>query len=245
MATFRICGVQMAVSDKLDDNLSRILETIQSHDCDYMLFPEMCLTGNHGGFSDKAARGAWNAIAEACRQACVCAIFGTGRIRDDRRHNQARIYDDNGELVGTHEKLVPTLHDRKWCEPGEKLRTFEHRGINFGVLIGNDLWVTPGLGPYPDPRLSLQLGERGVQVIFHLADTGVDDGTHHLFRYHTSNLALRAMESKAHIVTANTTYRGGLNNSPSGVMDPTGEWLTELPREGEGVYSIDLNLDTI
>jgi len=242
MATFRICGVQMPISDKLDDNLPRILKTIQSHDCDFMLFPEMSLTGNHGGFSDKAARAAWNAVAEACRQACVCAIIGTGRIRDERRHIQARIYDDNGELIGTHEKLVPTLNDRKWCDAGEKLRTFQHRGMTFGVLIDNDLWVTPGRGPYPDPRLSCQLGEKGAQALFHQVNAGTQQD---FLPYHESNLSLRALESKFHIFTANAAYPDGPNNCRSGVMGPDGEWLTTLPREGEGVYSFDLVLDTI
>lgn len=242
MATFRICGVQMTVSDKLDDNLTRILETIQSHDCDFMLFPEMSVTGNHGGFSDKAARGAWNAIAEACRQACVCAVIGTGRIRDDRRHNQARIYDDNGELIGTHEKLVPTLEDRRWCEAGEKLRTFEHRELPFGVLISNDLWVTPGLGPYPDPRLSMQLGEKGAQALFLLSNTGTRP---EYYPYHEANLSLRAMEGKFYILTASAAYPDGPTNCPTGVMGPEGEWVTTLPREGEGVYSFDLVLETV
>lgn len=242
MATFRICGVQMKVSDKLDDNLPRILEYIQSHECDFMVFPEMSLTGNHGGFSDKAARAAWNAIAEACRQACVCALIGTGRVRDDRRHIQCRIYDDNGELIGTHEKLVPTLSDRKWCEAGEKLRTFEHRGVTFGALICNDLWVTPGCGPYPDPRLSYQLGERGAQIIFHQ----ISSGSSEIHRaYHESNVSLRAMESNVYIATANAACPEGPVNCLSGVMGPEGEWLVSLPREGEGVYSFDLELDTL
>lgn len=240
MATIRIVGVQMQVAPQLEDNLPRVLEFIKNADGDYIVFPEMSLTGYHGDFSDKATRAAWDQVAAACRLRYITALIGTGRKRDGDTHIQTRIYTEGGDLLGTHEKLVPTAGDREFCKPGEKLRVFHHRGLTFGCLICNDLWVTPGCGPYPDPRLTYQLGKRGAQIIFHSVNSG-SSPMHTPF--HESNLALRAIESGAYIVTVNAVAPDGPVNCASGVVSPKGEWLTQCPREGEQVFSYDIELE--
>lgn len=240
MATLRISGVQMQVGKSKKENLPKILEHIRKSDCDFIVFPEMALTGYSNGFSDTRTLEAWAQIAEACRQSYVTAIVGTGARIDGETYIQARVFSHEGETIGHHEKIVPTSGDREWCRPGSELRVFEHRGVNFGCLICNDLWVTPGCGPYPDPRLSYQLGQKGAQVIFHCINSG--DSQIHL-PYHESNLRLRAMESKVYIATANAAGNGSPINAPSGVVSPEGEWLTQCPLTGEGVYTCDIEID--
>lgn len=241
MATVRVKGVQMAVSMRIDENLPKILDHIKRADADYILFPEMALTGYHGDFSDKAVRDACHLIATACGKAYVTACVGTGFKRSGSdTYIQTRIYDKAGEKVGTHEKLVPTLKDRAFCKPGEELRVFNVEGLVFGCLICNDMWVTPGCGPYPDPRLSFQLGQQGAQVIFH----SVNSGSSQIHTtYHESNLVLRAIESKAYICTANAAAPDGPVNCASGVVSPEGKWLVQCPREGEHTYTQDIEVD--
>jgi len=241
MATVRVSGVQMSVSRKLDDNLPRILEYIAATDADYILFPEMSLTGYHGEFSDRAARAAWRRIARACRQEYTTALIGTGCKTEGTTYIQTRIYGSDGELIGTHEKIVPTSGDREFCSPGHELRVFRQDGIVFGCLICNDLWVTPGCGPYPDPRLAYQLGRKGAQLIFHAVHSGYDGR----FRaYHESNLALRARESGFPIVVANASDPAKEVNCHSGVMSAEGEWLVQVPLKGDHVFACDLELET-
>lgn len=240
MATIRVSGVQMAVSANLEENIDKILHYIEQGKADFLLFPEMSLTGYHGDFSDTATRQAWRQIAAACRHAYVTAIIGTGARIDGATYIQSRIFGDNGELIGTHEKLVPTLGDRKFCKPGEELRVFTHHGLTFGCLICNDLWVTPGCGPYPDPRLTYKLGKLGARAIFHGIHSG-SDPIH--IPYHESNLVLRAMESNLHIVTANAADPQGPVNASSGVVSPKGEWLVKMPRTGEHQYFLDIDIE--
>jgi predicted amidohydrolase len=241
MSTMRVTGVQMTVSPKLEENLPKVLGHIQKHECDFILFPEMSLTGYHGGFSGKAAAKAWDQIAEACRQSYTTAFIGTGCKIDGDNYIQTRIFNGEGELVGTHEKIVPTSGDREFCRPGDELRTFRQNGFVYGCLICNDLWVTPGCGPYPDPRLAYQLGIKGAQVIFHAINSGAN-ALH--VPYHESNVQSRAMESKLHIVTANAAVEGGAVNCRSGIMSPEGEWLASVPREGEHTFTYDLELES-
>jgi predicted amidohydrolase len=239
MASIRVSGVQMAVSASLGENLPKILDYIQKTDADYILFPEMSLTGYHGRFSDKAAERAWRQIAAACRQYYRTALVGTGCRMEGGTYIQLRIFGDDGEVLGTHEKLVPTSGDREFCVPGEELRVFRHNGLAFGCLICNDMWVTPGCGPYPDPRLSYQLGKKGAQVIFHAINSGASQ-VH--IPYHESNLVLRAMESRVYIVTANAAQEEGVN-CRSGVVSPDGKWLVSCPRKGEHAYAIDIEVE--
>ncbi|MDQ1255873.1 MAG: Carbon-nitrogen hydrolase family protein, partial [Candidatus Hydrogenedentes bacterium] len=127
MATIRVAGVQMRVSKKIDENLPRILEHIKQSNAEFVLFPEMSLTGYHGFFSQKDTETAWVQIAEACRLSYVTALIGTGVHTDEGTFIQTRIKTDEGKLLGTHEKLVPTSGDREFCRPGGDLRVFKHR----------------------------------------------------------------------------------------------------------------------
>lgn len=240
MATIRVSGVQMGVAERKDLNLPRILDFIRQSDADFILFPEMSLTGYHGGFSAPKTERAWEQIATVCRQSYKTALIGTGAHTADGSYIQTRVYGTNGQLIGTHEKLVPTEGDRTWCRPGEELRVFTHEGLPFGCLICNDMWVTPGCGPYPDPRLSYQLGQRGARIIFHAVNSG--SSPEHL-AYHESNLSLRARESGVYIVVANAASTNGPVNCSSGVMGPDGNWVTKVARDGEHVFTCDLDID--
>ena len=240
MAMLRVCGVQMAVGAAKKDNLPRILEHIKSYTGDFILFPEMALTGFNNQFSDARTEEAWRQIAAACRQSYVTAILGAGARVDGRAYIQTRVITDAGELLGVQDKLVPAQSEREWSRPGEELHTFAHKGVRFGCLCGNDLWVAPGFGPYPDPRLTMQLGQMGAQIIFHGASTGADP---RYAAYYDSNLRLRAIESGCYIITANAAAGSGALSAPTGIVSPQGEWLVQCPREGEHRFCYDLEVE--
>ena len=244
----RLSGVQMVVSRHLQTNLPKILEHIAAaaeDGADLVLFPEMSLSGYHGAFSDEEVSGALDEVSGAAKGRRIAVIVGTGMREDNGTAGvvtriQNRAYSTQGELLGTHEKMVPTSGDREYCTPGEELRTFTWNGITCGSLICNDLWVTPGCGPYPDPRLTYQLGQMGAKIIFHAINSGA--GTFHL-PYHESNVALRAKESSLYIATANAADMDAAINCATGVMAPHGQWLTRLDRKGEGRYLVELSIE--
>ena len=240
MATVRISGVQMRVKPTKAENLPRILNLIERSDADFLLFPQMSLTGYNNDFSDSKTAAAWNEIAEKCRISYTAAIVGTGARMNGKTYIQSRIFSDDSELIGTYEQLTPVEADRTWCSPGEELRTFEHNNLKFGCLIGNDLWVTPGQGPYPDRRLSYRLSKEGAEVIFLSLNTGTDPD----YRvWHEENLRLRAREAGCYIVTANAAPESGELNAPSGVISPDGEWITKTAPTGEHTFFFDFEVD--
>ena len=240
MATLRIMGVQMTVGPNKAQNLAKILHSIERSDCDLIVFPERALTGHNAEFSDTRTAEAWRSIAHHCRTHYKAVIFGTGARAEGHGYVQARLYGDDGELLGTQEKLVPSEAERTWCRPGAELHTFDFRGMSLGVLNGNDLWVTPGLGPYHDPRLSFNLAQKGVDFIVHLNDSGVDP----IFgAWHEANLFLRAREAKRPILTINAAHLDKPLNCPSGVVEPSGAWIVKCATTGEQHFEYEFETD--
>ena len=245
--SFRLAGVQMVVHRELSENLPRILKHVEAaaqDGADLVLFPEMSLSGYHGEFNTEEVNDGLVAVSQAAKEHSIAVIIGTGWRENGETFIQNRVYDEQGELIGTHEKMVPTGDenggDRSFCVPGKELRTFQWRGITCGSLICNDLWVTPGCGPWHDPRLVYQLGQMGAKIVFHAVNSGT--GQLHV-EYHESNLKLRAMESRLHIATANAAFMDPINCS-TGVVSPEGTWLTRLDRVGEGRYLVEISIDT-
>jgi predicted amidohydrolase len=225
---------------KTEHNLEHMLDVIAHSDTDYIVFPEMSLTGWLGDFSEKALRAAWDRLVGACRQSYTTAIVGTGAREAGALYIQSRVISHEGNLLGVQNKLIPTQEDRAFCEPGGELEVFEHHGLRFGCLIGNDFWVAPGGGPWPDPRLSYQLGKKGANVIFLSARTGTDKQYKAFFE---SNLALRAREAGLYICVANAADAAGPLNCPSGVISPEGQWIESCSRTGDHTFTVDLDLD--
>ena len=79
-----------------------------------------------------------------------------------------------------------------------------------------------------DPRLSLRLARKGAKVIFHTVNTAMG----RIYTpYRESNLALRAMEGRLFIATANSARRRAVN-SATGVIGPDGAWVVKCNRHG-------------
>jgi predicted amidohydrolase len=241
--TYRLAGAQLDIDPHdISANTQKHIAHLAlaaAQRADFVVFPEMMLTGYHGRFDQRQRTDALDRIRRTCQQNKIAAIVGTGhKPRPGRCYIQAVVIDDTGEVLGAHSKMVPTNGDRRFCQPGRQLRIFRHKGLLFGCLICNDMWVTPGCGPYPDPRLSYQLARRGARVIFHLINSG-SSSRHTAF--HESNLMLRAREGQLHIVTANAAKPHSVNCS-SGIVTPDGKWHIRLPRRGQHLYVESINV---
>lgn len=238
MSRCRIAMVQMDGDETIAATAARIAAYIRragERECRFILFPEMILTGYHGEF-DLAERDAGlEQILAAVRAAGVATIVGTGDRTAAGVTIQNRIYDAAGELLGTHDKLLPTTGDRKWCQVGTELRLFETAGLRFGTLICNDLWSTPGCTDLPDTRLLEQLGAMGAQVCFHAISSGSSPQHWH---WHTSNTELRGQAAGVTVVAANRAAKPRVN-APTGICRD-GRWLVQAPRAGEQFLVHDL-----
>jgi predicted amidohydrolase len=202
----------------------------------WILFPEGALSGYHAAFDPKEVEEGFREVRQLCKEAGVVGLIPTSWKEDaGKPHNQIRIVDRNGELVGRYSKTCLTYGDAKQFAGGGFPLVHSAGGLKFGTLICNDLWVTPGYTDGPNPHLTLQQARAGAQAIFHAVNSGTDAR----FRaYHESNLALRAAEAKCPIVVVNAASATAEINCASGVVGAY-EYARMLPRQGEAVETLE------
>ncbi len=251
----RVCGAQLAVSEDIPTNLSSIRRAIlaaQSAGANILLTPEGSLSGYTHRFDPIAVREALTQVTVWAREAHLGLALGTCFVEpeDGKCYNQIRFYNPDGAFLGFHTK---TLTCGTMTEPPEgeinfysvrPLRTFDFQNIPIGGLICNDLWANPACTPMPDPHLTHQLARLGAHVIFHAVNGGRDgsEWSQVNWRYHESNLRMRAAASRIWIVTVDSATPTHLRcSAPSGVIDPRGNWVCQAEPVGEQyfVYTID------
>lgn len=240
--TYRVALAQLPVSDTdLRANARQIIGAVEwagRQDSDFVVTPESGLTGHHDRF-DKALRDELvDEIRSAVRQAGLIGIIGTCDKRRGRYYIEQVIIGRNGAVLGRHSKIALASVDRSWATPGRSLNVYTKRGLKFGCLVCNDLWVVPLSGAENDPRLTLKLARRGARVVFCSSYSGSDQR----FRpMHESNVMLRAMEGRLFIVTVNATAPGAVN-AATGIMGPDGKWIIQCPRRGKQLAVANLTI---
>jgi predicted amidohydrolase len=240
--TYRVAGAQLWPQESVAGALRKVLEAIRwagEENADFVVTPEMYLSGYHPNFDPDEVEAAIGQVADACREAGVVTLLGTGHEHLGVVTNQARVIGSDGALVGFHEKMVLTPGEAAWSEPGRRLHVFEARGLRFGALLCNDFWVTPMGHDVPDPRLVAQLGEMGARVVFHLIASG--PGPDYL-AWHDSNHLLRARAARVFVVAANWAMEPE-SNVTSGVIAPDGKSILEVSRVGEQLFAADIEVE--
>ena len=252
----RVAGAKLAVSDNIDTNIEAIKKAIdfaREEEADILLTPEGSLSGYTTDFDIKKAEKGLKEIQDYAREAKIGLALGTCFYEPDGKcYNQIRFYDKKGNFLGFHSKILLCINPNNYNE-GElyefetsPLRTFEFEGIKIGGLICNDVWANPMYTSLPDTHLSQQLSDMGARIIFHAVNGGRDDSEWATinWNFHGSNLRMRAAAGGTWVVTADNSYPENLNSSsPSGVIDPDGNWACPTKEKGVQyfVYTINLN----
>ena len=251
----KAAGAQIPVERDIAQNVETIRNAIRQAaeaEVDILLTPEGSLSGYTHEFDQDATATGLGTVASAAREAGVGLALGTCFYEQDRCcYNQVRFYEADGTYLGFHSKV---LRCGNMADPpqGElnhyavtPLRTFTFSGVTIGGLICNDLWANPGCTPEPDPHLTQQLSRMGAKVIFHAVNGGRSGGPGSAlaWQYHESNLRMRASAGKVWIVTADNCSPVHIPcSTPSGVIDPKGDWACRTPSQGPQLctYTIEL-----
>jgi len=229
---------QVAVHKNVEQNLAsarRALEQAAAEKGEFVLFPEMFLTGSARDLRQDEAAAGMAEIAEMCRKFGVTALVGTAWKEEGKTYNQVRIVDATGAPAGAYAKRCLTYGDAKTVSPGTTELVFFVAGLTVGILICNDLWVTPGYTDGPNPHLTLKQARAGAQVIFHHIFSGSDQRHR---AYHESNHFVRAVEAKCPIVAVNA-FTPPEVNATSGVVGTDFQHLVALPRDREAIQTVE------
>jgi predicted amidohydrolase len=251
----RVAGAQIGVTRDISANVAAIERAIAYAAlvrADILLTPEGSLSGYTHDFDQVAVAEALRFVTGAAAIAQVGLALGTCFVEpeDGRCYNQVRFYRADGAYLGFHSKTLScgTLTDPPRGEIEHyavaPLRTFDVCGVSAGALICNDLWANPGCTPQDDPHLTHRLARKGARVLFHAVNGG--RGGQHAelcWRYHESNLLMRAGASRIWIVTVDNCDPPEIPcSAPSGVVTPEGRWAVQAPDRGEQFYTYDIEL---
>lgn len=213
----------------------RAIEQAGAEKADFVLFPEIFLAASVSEGRQEEAAAGMAEIGELCRKFGVIGLIGTAWKEEDKLFNQVRIIDNTGSLAGVYAKKCLTYGEAKKGPPGTTPLVFSLGGLTAGILICNDLWVTPGFTDGPDPHLTLQQARAGAQVIFH----HIYSGNNQRYRaYHESNHFVRAAEAKCPIVAVNA-FTAPEVNATSGVVGTDFRHLVALPRDREVIQTVE------
>ena len=235
----RVTLTQVVSTHDVGRNLAtsrRAFDKAIEENAGWILFPEMFLSGpkRRPPFPQQEVSDAFDEIRQLCRKASIVGLIGTGWREGGKTYNQVRVVAPDGKLASVYAKTLLTRNDAKFLEPGPLDFIHVQRNLRFGVVICNDLWVTPGFSEVPDTHLTLQLARKDVRVIFHAIGSGSDQRYR---QYHESNLLLRAAEAGCPIVAVNS-FNSPEINATSGVIGPNFAYLESLPRDREVVQTV-------
>lgn len=248
--TLRVAAAQIPVTKEIVENVAaigRALDVAIAEQADILLTPEGSLSGYTPDFDQAAVDQHLKKIVARASEAGLALALGTCYVEPDdgQCYNEIRFYDESGQFVGFHTK---TLLCGSLTEPSKgeinhygtrPLRTFEIKGITVGGLICNDMWANPQCTPMPDAHLSQRLSESGARIIFHAINGGRNGGDWSEqvnWPYHEANLRMRSVAGKVWIVSADNCYPTDIPcSSPSGVLQPNGQWAAKAERVGEQV----------
>jgi predicted amidohydrolase len=248
--SLRIAGLQMDVSSAIQENeqtIIRHLNDLTDRKIDFLITPEGSLSGYTSQFDREALNKSLKKITEVAKDLNIGLILGTcyKEIVNGKEYcyNQARIYLPDGTFLGAYSKILT-------CSPldnpgtGEMMeyvqgsvKTFSYNGVEFGILICNDLWATPGYTTIPNPYLPWKMQEKGAEAIFHIINSGTDL-TYRTF--HEASVELWAQQLDITIVEVNAAHGNKEINAASGVVNEHGERVKVVNNRGEQLFVYDI-----
>ena len=237
----RITLAQVYTTGEVSYNLSkarRAFDQAKKDGAGWILFPELFLTGVHNGdkFKQTDVAPAFEEIQGLCRELKIVGLIGTGWRENGKCYNAVQVVQRDGKVASTFAKTCLTRGDTHEFDPGPIHLMHSAGGIKFGILICNDLWVTPGFSDGPNPHLTWKMAKEGAQVIFHAIGSGNDQR----FRaYHESNMMARAWEAKCQVVAVNGFRGEGAVNASSGVVGTEFRYESQLPRGREAIRTVE------
>lgn len=248
----RIAGLQMYVSSNIEENEStivRYLNSLKDQNIDFLITPEGSLSGYTSQFDGDELKKSLVRVQEVARNLNIGLVLGTcyKESLDGKEYcyNQARVYLPDGTFLGAYSKILT-------CSPLENpgtgemmeyvqgnVKTFSVKNVEFGILICNDLWATPGYTTIPNPYLPWKMQEAGAKVIFHI----INSGTNLTYKdFHEASVELWAMTLKMPIIEVNAAHGNKEINARSGIINSEGKRIETADSTGEQVFIYDLEL---
>ena len=246
-----ITASQQPVFKQVKENYNCIHDILEStKDTDWLLTPEGSLSGYCVGRMHHATKETIDEYTEYltkienyCKENERNIALGTGHIEQDNMpYNEIRFYN-KGNLQKYYAKQMLThgpdfMGEYYYYLPGVRNETVViENGVLAGALICNDAWAYPPASPHGNPYHWRKLKELGCQVVFVSANCTMDKLDTVVYNFHESTLRMMAKAFEFHVVVSSacTDMKGEPAphvQAPSGIIDPTGEWIVKCKDSG-------------
>ncbi|MEJ8544455.1 carbon-nitrogen hydrolase family protein [Brevibacillus borstelensis] len=219
-------------------NLQRALATLEEakkRGADYVLFPEMFLTGFYIAdaieqLAEPLSGESIRAIQNHAKRLHIGVLLGFAEACADEFYNTAVFIGKNGEIQGVSRKVHLYDKEKEYLQHGTECQVFQTEYGTIGFMISYDM-------EFPEiPRI---LATKGAEIIFILASNMVP------FQ-HYQNILLRARAMENHIFAA-LVNKVGLEEDilffgESEVISPDGSSLYLGGNDEElGIVTLDLS----
>lgn len=219
-------------------NLAELRRLIASEPADLYVLPELCLSGydfedkaEAAGLAEEASGPLVSALAEAACSSGSGIVFGFAEdAGGGKLFNSSLLALPDGRRR-VYRKTHLFAREKIFFEPGDSgFFVEEFRGARIGLAICFD-WI------FPESFRTLAL--RGADIVAHSANLVLPWCQRVDFA--------RAVENRVYVATANRVgaeRRGGRSLAFTGgsvLVSPEGEYLLELPKEGEAVGAVDID----
>ncbi|MEK6814607.1 MAG: NAD+ synthase [Nitrospirota bacterium] len=238
----RISLVQMnAIVGDMEGNAERVragLREAREIGADIAVFPELCLTGYPPEdllFRRSFLKAAEIGVRRLARETDgIAAIVGSPEDASEGLFNAAAILADR-RVVSAYRKVhLPNygvFDEKRYFVPGKSAPVHSIRGIPFGVLVCEDIWIADGPGR--------EMARRGARVLLVLNSSPYHAGK---VREREKMLVARAKAYKAWIVYVNLV--GGQDemvfDGQSLVVSPGGRTIARGHAFREEIITVDL-----
>ncbi|KQL43992.1 carbon-nitrogen hydrolase family protein [Brevibacillus choshinensis] len=220
LVTIAIAQIRTKQYDK-KSNTHRALTIMR--DCkekgvDYLLFPEMYLTGSYiydqvPALAEPKDGPHIRVIQEEASRLGIGVIFGFPELAGNKYYNSAAFIDKDGHLNGVYRKVHLFDKEVGIYSPGEEFPVFRTDFGNFALKMTFDTGF---------PELTRLYALQGAQIVMGLHAHHVPYQT-----YHELMLRVRAMENQIFIAVANKVglEKNNLFFGVSSIITPNGEHL--------------------
>jgi predicted amidohydrolase len=252
------CSMRVGRSARM--NSHAIVKIIEDNpELDWLAFPECALSGygvapvlnNINAPNTQETIDGLKRVEMTQRELETGLVLGTSWVeKDGMPYNQARIYDKFGFRGAYNKQLLTTTFKgggeaNAWSKGWENTMFFldDMKTRRAGVLICNDFFAHPFFTPKGDPYLMWQLARDGVGLVFVISNTICrDPGDWDQINRDWTDVKLRmfARTTGMWIVASNACPEKGEGSnftSPTGIVNPQGEWVARLEDNTVGVVS--------
>lgn len=238
----RVAAAQIEITDQIEANLRRILETMRQCAADgieIVLFPETALSGYSPTIGHGRDTSEWSVLQEGLETVAhlaqeleIWVALGSEAWDGDAWVNRLYTYSDAGQVVATYDKVHLTKGDTYYYKPGTGNTVFGMKGVTIGLQICYD-------ARFPEGYRSLL--HQGAEVILQ-GFYGAGSSTWKV-PVLGAHLRSRAAESGCFVVVANVY--GPLQIVVSQIVDPLGLVLAQANQDCQEVITADLDLGRI